>query len=230
MSASLVSRFMLDRSRQVAPQIFDFLRECIVSVQIAPGTVMSRAELQSQFGVSQTPVREALLKLEEEGLVRVYPQHATLVSRINISQARQAHFMRRAVEANIAFSLARNATEILVKELNHANDLVRTAAQAGDLTSFLVADRGFHKIMYQHSDMMMIWGIMRANSGHLDRLRRLNLPKLGVQRIVREHENLISAIEQKKPQQAAEAMQAHLANTLAMLDEVANEYPEFIER
>ncbi|MFX8242954.1 GntR family transcriptional regulator, partial [Acinetobacter baumannii] len=80
----------LDRSRHAAPQVFEHLRELIIGVRLVPGTVLQRAELAAQYGLSQTPIRDALIKLGEEGLVDIFPQHATVVSAINVTQARQA--------------------------------------------------------------------------------------------------------------------------------------------
>ena len=77
----------LDRTRQAAPQVFEWLRGSILSLQLAPGTALSRAELADRFELSQTPVRDALLQLAQEGLVDIFPQHATLVSRIDIASA-----------------------------------------------------------------------------------------------------------------------------------------------
>ena len=79
-----------DRSRQAAPQVFEHLREKIMSMELVPGTVLSRQELQLQFGLSSTPIRDALLKLAEESLVEIFPQHATRVSPIDLDLARQA--------------------------------------------------------------------------------------------------------------------------------------------
>ncbi|WP_051622423.1 GntR family transcriptional regulator [Acidocella facilis] len=221
--------FVFDRTRQAAPQIADFLREQILSLEIAPGTIMSRAELQVQFGVSQTPVRDALLKLEEEGLVTVYPQYATLVSKVNLAQAKQAHFMRRALEADIAGLLASRPTPAMVNDLRKANARVKVEAQAQDLTAFLVADRDFHRLLYLYADMMQIFAVMRAHSGHLDRLRRLNIKNVGTERIIRQHEEMIDAIEAGKPEEANAKLREHLANTLATLEQVAADYPEFVE-
>ena len=74
----------LDRDRQAAPQVFERLRDMIVSLLLPPGSSLSRAALAAQFGVSSTPIRDALMRLEEEGLVDVFPQHATVVSRIDV--------------------------------------------------------------------------------------------------------------------------------------------------
>ncbi|MGI6247569.1 MAG: GntR family transcriptional regulator [Pseudochelatococcus sp.] len=223
-------RFVFDRTRQAAPQIADYLREKILSLELAPGLAMSRADLQKQFGLSQTPVRDALLKLEEEGLVTVFPQYATLVSRVNLRQARQAHFMRRAIEADVVRLLAENRTDALVTDLRKANALVRVEAEAADHAAFLVADRAFHQTMFQHADMMIVWSLVRNSSGHLDRLRRLNLKNVGVDRIVRQHEDVIDAIDKGDPDRAEAALRTHLANTLALLERVVGEFPEYIER
>src|SRR5687767_7668084 len=101
MRSKAPSALRLDRSRQAAPQVFDHLREQILSLELAPGTVLSRAELADAFGLSQTPIRDALIRLAEEGLVDIFPQHATAVSRIDVGSARQAHFLRRAIETEV---------------------------------------------------------------------------------------------------------------------------------
>ena len=102
----VIEKVRLDRSRHAAPQVFEKLREAIVALDLVPGTVLARAELAEQFGISQTPIRDALLKLGEEGLVDIFPQHATVVSRIDISAAKQAHYLRRSIELEVVRTLA----------------------------------------------------------------------------------------------------------------------------
>ena len=96
----------LDRDRQAAPQVFERLRGMIISLELPPGSPLSRAALAGQFGVSSTPIRDALMRLEEEGLVDVFPQYATVVSRVDVRLAQQAHFLRQAVELEIVRMLA----------------------------------------------------------------------------------------------------------------------------
>ncbi|RYD21139.1 MAG: GntR family transcriptional regulator, partial [Spirochaetia bacterium] len=99
----------LDRSRQVALQVHEILRERILNVQLVPGTVLSRASLQLEFGVSQTPVRDALMRLQEESLVDVYPQYATVVAKIDVDHARQAQFLRLSIELEAVRRLTTDA-------------------------------------------------------------------------------------------------------------------------
>src|ERR1700754_4011512 len=110
----------LDRDRQAAPQVFERLRGMIISLDLPPGSPLSRAALAGQFGVSSTPIRDALMRLEEEGLVEVFPQYATVVSRIDVRRAQQAHFLRQALELEIVRMLALQPGQALVDELNAA--------------------------------------------------------------------------------------------------------------
>ena len=101
----------LDRSRHAAPQVLDYLREQIISLTLPPGSILSRQDIAANFGLSQTPVRDALIHLAEEGLVDVFAQHKTVVSRIDIRAAKQAHFLRRSIELEIARVLASTPDE-----------------------------------------------------------------------------------------------------------------------
>lgn len=108
----------LDRDRQAAPQVFERLREMIVSLVLPPGETLSRLKLAKDFGLSSTPIRDALMRLNEEGLVDVFPQHATVVSKIDIDAAQQAHFLRRSLELEIVRMLALEHEPGLIEELN----------------------------------------------------------------------------------------------------------------
>lgn len=219
----------LDRTRQIAPQIVEYLRERILELELAPGASLSRLDLQKQFGLSQTPVRDALMRLEEEGLVTVYPQYATLVSKIDINLARQSHFMRRAVEQEIVFDLASKPNKRLVERLVEANAKLKMLIASDEYGDFLRQDRAFHHILYQEAGLEEIWPVVRRHSGHIDRLRRLNLPNVGKARVVDNHDAIIDGIATGDPAAAREAMKIHLSGTLSMVDSIIERYPDFVQ-
>lgn len=220
----------LDRTRQIAPQIMEHLREKILTLELAPGTPLSRVELQKQFGLSQTPVRDALMRLEEEGLVDVYPQYATLVSKINIPLARQTHFMRRAVEQEAVFTLAeRSDRRQIADRLRTANAKLSALVISEEYAQFLAADRAFHHVIFEEAGLEHIWPIIRRHSGHIDRLRRLNLVNVGTKRVVDTHDLIIQGIQNGNPSEAAQAMKLHLSATLSMIDSIAARHPDYIE-
>lgn len=219
----------LDRTRQIAPQIVEYLREKILELELAPGTPLSRLELQKQFGLSQTPVRDALMRLEEEGLVTVYPQYATLVSKIDINLARQSHFMRRAVEQEIVYELASKPDRRFIDRLVNANAQLKTLVSSGEYGDFLRHDRAFHYILYEEAGLMDVWPVVRRHSGHIDRLRRLNLPNVGKGRVVDNHDAIIDGLAAGDPERAEQAMKLHLSGTLSMVASIVERYPDFVQ-
>lgn len=219
----------LDRTRQISPQIVEYLRERILALELAPGTPLSRLELQKQFGLSQTPVRDALMRLEEEGLVTVYPQYATLVSKINIDLARQSHFLRRAVEQEIVFQLASKSNRRLIERLTEANSRLKLLIESDEYGEFLRYDRDFHYILYEEAGLEDIWPVVRRHSGHIDRLRRLNLPNVGKKRVVDNHDLIIEGLAAGDSGRAEEAMRTHLSGTLSMVDSIAERYPDYVQ-
>jgi DNA-binding GntR family transcriptional regulator len=226
---SALPKIRLDRTRLAAPQVLEKLRDAILSLDLVPGTVLARQELADQFGVSQTPVREALLRLSEEGLVDVFPQHATLVSRIDIAAARQAHFLRRSIELELVHQLALEAPAGLVEQMKAtiAQQAALSAAQRyGD---FVGADRAFHRLMYEAGGVPDLWELVGRVSGHVDRLRRLHLPTAGkTEAILRDHRAIVRGIEGKNPAAAESALRKHLSGTLSAVDEICRQYPDYV--
>ena len=218
----------LDRSRHAAPQVFEILRDRIISLELKPGTMLSRVELQNQFGVSSTPIRDALLRLQEEGLVDIYPQHATVVSPIDLGLARQAQFLRRSIEQEIARTLAQARDDGLVRRLRAIIEEQKRFARMKDLDRMTAADEQFHRAMYEAAGIPDLWNLVRRNSGHIDRLRRLHLPVEGkAKQIVQDHLDLVEAIATGDPDLAQQRVREHLSKSLAFSTEMRARFPEF---
>lgn len=219
----------LDRSRQAAPQVFEVLRERIVALELAPGTVLSRAELAEQFGLSQTPIRDALIRLGEEGLVDIFPQHATVVSRIDVPAAVQSHFLRRAIECEVVRTLAEKADAALLARLRAQVDVQAALAGADSHLQFIEADRTFHRLMVEAAGVPELYELVRSRSGHVDRLRRLHLYSAGKMRaILREHRRIVEAIGSGDAAAAQDAVREHLSGTLAKVDEIRRSHPDYL--
>ena len=135
-------RMRLDRRQPVANQIFDHLRQEIVSLRLAPGTILSRPALAESFGVSQTPIRDALLRLEQEALVTVHPQSSTMVAPIDVDQAHEAQFLRISLECEVSRTIALDPAahdlatpERLLEEMHTAWERDRTSRPSSPATS-----------------------------------------------------------------------------------------------
>jgi DNA-binding GntR family transcriptional regulator len=219
-----------DRSQQAAPQVFDQLRDLILSLKLAPGTALSRAKLQEQFELSSTPIRDALMRLDDEGLVEVFPQSGTIVSLINVPLARQAQFLRRSIEQEVVRVHAEVPDSDLIGKLRDVIDEQSRRAKTKDLERFHEADLAFHKLLYDSAGVPDLWALVRKRSGHIDRIRRLHLPIGGkAGQIVRDHSAIVNAIASGKPDDAQSKMRDHLSRSLAFSDELRARFPGYFK-
>lgn len=223
------ARLSRDPSRHAAPQVFDYLRERIIALEMPPGTLISRAELQELFGFSSTPVRDALLKLQEEQLVEIFPQHATVVSPIDLELAQQAHFLRRSIELEAVRAVAMGEDRAGVAARMEA--VIDTQAERlarGDLPGFDAGDRDFHRVLFDATGIHSLWLMSRRYSGHIDRIRRLHLPMPGkAERVLREHRAIAAGVAAGDGAEAQAALRAHLSNSLANAPDLVARWPAY---
>lgn len=223
----------LDRTRQSAAQVFECLRQAIIQVQLVPGTLLQRAELAGHFGLSQTPIRDALQLLGAEGLVDIFPQHATVVSCIDLSAAQEAHFLRQAVEIELLHKVCE------LPEPQHATLMQRLALHLStqeaalahaDLSAMAQADQAFHREMYEAAGVSALWTLVRKQSGHVDRLRHLHLPAQGkAQAVITDHKAIFDALRQQDGTTAEQALRRHLAGTLSFVAGIQQRHPNWIK-
>lgn len=226
-----VQNSVLDRTRQVAHQIHEILRDRILSVELTPGTILSRASLQMEFGVSQTPVRDALMRLEEEALVEVYPQYATVVARIDIDHARQAQFLRLSIELEAVRRLTTECPAKIAADLEELLARQRQVASPQTYDLFDALDKDFHRRIYERANILNLWSTVRRQSVHLDRLRRLNLPMPGkMQTVLEDHQEIINAIRSGRADTAEIALRKHLSGTLSIIDLISDQFPDYVRK
>lgn len=209
-------------------QIYNDLRGRIVELSLPPGTVISKKQLAEEFGVSQTPVREALILLEEEGLVDIFPQSRTAVSFIDVQSAREAHFLRRSVEVEIARGLSAGISGEQIAELRGLVERQASDLRRGDFSAFTLSDNRFHQRLYEMAGVGGLWSLIHARRAHLDRLRHLHLPAKGkATSIMREHRAIIDAIAGHDPDAAEQAVREHLKGTVSATGDMRAHFPEY---
>lgn len=204
------------------------LRDAILTLVLPPGAVLSRAALAEQLGLSQTPVREALMRLQEEDLVEVVPSASTRVSRIDLNNARQAQFLRRAIEVEMVRKLAGKPPAGLAEDLEAHLSRQRALAREADHPALSAADDAFHAALYRAAGIEALWDLVLSRSGHLGRLRRLHLPSPGkAEAIVAQHSALAEAILSGEVAAAEEHLRRHFSGTFALLPEIRRAYPDY---
>jgi len=218
------------RAATAASRIYSDLRTELVSLQRRPGEVVSEAQIALSYGVSRTPVREAILKLSDEGLLEIFPQSGIFVSRIPLAALPEAIIIRKALESTTAQMAAERATASQILNLHSILERQREANAAKDRDAFHRADEKFHATVAEVAGYPGIWTLIQQVKVHVDRYRRLTLPQQGrIPRVIVEHEAILDAIEAHDPVAARSAMEFHLERLLADISATQCINPEFFD-
>lgn len=210
-------------------RVYEDLRQRILSLELPPGTNLLRAELAAQYQVSQTPIREAMQRLEQDRLVQIFPQSRTLVTRIDIPQIYEGHFLRTALETEVVRRLARMRAEDTVAR---AKVIVRMQEVIGEdrlqLQLFQRLDELFHQTLFEGLGQDSLHRLVRSRSGHLDRVRRLRAPSgEKIRRIIDGHLVILDGIEKGDEPAAVAAIHEHLSKTVSHVEELRSEFEDY---
>lgn len=216
---------------QTSEYIYGELRNDIVGTRRAPEQPINEKEIAERYGVSRTPVREALLRLSAEGLVVIRPQSGTFVARIPYAALPEAILIRRALENLTVRHAAQNADRAKVSRLEEVIERQIVLEQGQDYDQFLAADEELHELIAEVAGYPGVWRLVEQVKVQVDRYRRLTLPVPGrLGRVVREHAAIVAGIAVGDPDRAAAAMDAHLDGLSSSLSDVSNLNPQFFDR
>lgn len=216
-------------ARTLSMRIGAWLRGQILDVRQPPGAAIVEAAIAQRFRASRTPVREALLRLADEGLVDILPQRGTFVARLALPRIAEALFVRQAVECAVLERLAARADHAaLARSLGAIVDAHAAAVDAGDDAAGFAADERFHRALVEASGLPGVWDVVaRAREMH-QRIRAIAVPELGSARAaVAGHRAVVRALRSGRADAARAAMARHLARNQALAREIARRHPDY---
>lgn len=195
-------------------QVYDVLKKRIIFRQIGSDEKINEEELAKSLGVSRTPIRETLLRLEHEGIVKIIPRRGAFV----VSQRKEKVIdllqVREVLEGLVARLATENMTQELIDRLKDSLERVSSAANDEDrLLKYTPADVEFHALLLEACDNELLRNMMGSVNAHLQmvRLRTVALPGRPEQ-TVREHYEITAAIEKKDSVLAETLMREHVAS------------------
>lgn len=208
--------------------VYSDIRDRIINLGFEPGTPIAKNILAERFRVSPTPIREALLKLSEEDLVKIIPQSGTAVSLINIQHAREAHFLRLSVEVEVVRVLCDEIDKSGLAKLNTWIERQVTELNAGNQIEFKRADDSFHNEMFRIAGVEGLAQLLSRRRGHYDRIRGLYLLQQERRKIVIvEHRKVFAALSKRDAPAAEAAVRMHLGKSLAIIDQIQDRFPDY---
>ena len=219
--------------RQAGSWVYDELRRKIENLDYDPGQELQLVRLSQELGVSRSPVRDALLRLERDRLVDIFPQKGTRVSYLDRETIMQERFLRTAIELRVFDEfLDREYDEkgllILVTKLRSCLLQQKTALLTGDVVAFLTSDIEFHTVFYDEVGYERILKVIQAHTGNEHRARLLNMKvATSMEGVYEEHEAMVDAIEKGDRKNARALLAGHFGKLGDELDHLAVVYPEF---
>ena len=225
-----VRRSRRSRAATASSQIHAELRAELVSLHRLPGETISEADIALAYGVSRTPVREAILRLSDEGLVDIFPQSGIFVARIPLAALPEAIIIRKALEETTARIAAEKATASQSLKLRSILERQREADAANDRDGFHQADELFHATIAEVAGYPGIWTLIQQVKVDVDRFRRLTLPQTGrMTQVIAEHAAILAALEARDPATATIAMAKHLERLLGDISATQTINPEYFD-
>ncbi|WP_342240619.1 GntR family transcriptional regulator [Inquilinus sp. OTU3971] len=214
----------------IGRQVYEGLRQAIITGLLPPGTALSEKDGSEMFGVSRQPVREAFIKLVEAGLLQVLPQRGTRVRKISRRQVEQGRFIREAVEAAVVRLAAESIDAAGLQRLDRSLAAQHDAARRHDHAGFLALDEGFHRLIIEVIDCLPAWSTIENMKAQMDRVRYLSLPDVSpLEMLIAQHEEIVAGLRAHDPDAAEAAMRRHLREILSSLGPIAERRPELFE-
>lgn len=216
-------------NRTVSNQVYDTIRENIINLSLIPGTAMSEKELADKLAVSRTPVREAFIRLAREGLVNIFPQKGTYVSKISISRAKQERFLRESLEKSVLEVFMESHSENALNSLTELLDKQKEALENEDYYDFMYYDDLFHSVFYEETDNVLCNKIVSDQTVDYHRMRYLSvIMRGGVAALnTNQHLELYNYIKEKDIESAQKLLTLHLRKLFKELEIMQDNYPEY---
>ncbi|WP_455270940.1 GntR family transcriptional regulator [Rhizobium herbae] len=208
--------------------IYERLHSAITSLQMPPGMPLQEKKIAEEFGVSRTPVREALLRLAEAGLVDIFPQSGTFVSLVPVSAIPEAVVIRKSLEGTTVETASAIATPADIAKLDAIIARQRVHAAHNETSLFHEQDEAFHETIAGIAGYPGIWAILKTVKIQIDRARRLTLPALGrMENVIEEHVTIRNAIAAHDAEGARTAMMHHLSAVIPDVAELRIMHPDY---
>lgn len=202
----------LDNYKPLRELVFETLREAIIQGRLRPGERLMEVQLAEEMGVSRTPVREAIRKLELEGFVVMVPRKGAYVAGISIKDIADVFEVRAALEALAAGLAAERITEEELEELERL--LVQAQeASARDLQTLVEVDTRFHELIYRASRNQKLIQIITNLADQIQRFRLTSLSRPGRYKdTLEEHKKIVEAISERNVELAQALAREHIEN------------------
>lgn len=209
---------------------YNKIREDIMNMMLEPGTDVSVQKLSERYGVSRTPVREAVVRLQQSGLVEIYPQRKTVVSKIDLKRVNEELFIRTSLESAVVDEFIRKCSELVADTMQELVNKQRKYMEKEHYRDFYAKDNRFHQLIFETAGQELAWYTVENIASHYNRIRLLYGKMKGAEKIVIDnHEKMVTAARQRNVDVMRKVVVDHSNNMLEQLKSMTKQYPHFFQ-
>ncbi len=215
-------------------QTYERIRSDIMTFSLKPGETVSAAKLAERYDVSRTPVREALVRLHDDGMVDIYPKSKSMVSKINVRLAQQEWFIRKTLELGMVDSFFDKVTQKdieLMKDFYHKQVQITLQERTHESScEYLRLDNEFHKVTYRVAGEQLAANVISNTMSHYSRMRlMIDLESVNQDRTVSDHRELIELAEAGDREGYRKCLSRHMGYIIQDIENVRQQYPGLLE-
>lgn len=220
------------QNNNLTSQAYQAIMKKIVNAEFVPGQKISEKKIEQAIGIGRTPVREALLQLRQENLIKVIPQSGTYVSKINMKDVLDARFVRSSVEKQVMINAA--ATNLTDQQLHHFKQIIDDQKQLvanKQFPKFLSSDDLFHQYFYIITGHAKVWEWLSKINIPFNRFRflRLKVADLSNEDLINQHVEIFNAVKSKDINEVERLTANHMHLMLTEEQSLIQTFPNYFE-
>lgn len=204
----------MDSYRPLRDIVFETLREAILEGKLKPGERVMEVQLAEQLGVSRTPVREAIRKLELEGLLVMVPRKGAYVADVSLDDVINVLEVRASLEGLAASLGAKRRTDEDIEKLEEKAEELLQCVKSRDTKGMIKSDADFHDILLNTSKNSKLTSIVEGLRDQVHRFRVIYFTEYeeNAKKLIDEHEEILKSLKERDESQAQKSAEAHIYN------------------
>lgn len=201
-----------------------------MNMVLEPGMDVSVQKLSERYGVSRTPVREAIVRLQQLGLVEVYPKRKTVVSEIDLQRVYEEGFIRMSLESAVVDDFITHCSGLVIDTMQELIKKQKKYISKENFKEFYAIDNRFHKLIFETAKKTLAWLTIEEVTSHYNRVRLLQGKRIGVEAIgIDNHEQMVEAARKGDADALRRIMLEHSNHHLAQVKSMFEQYPQFFK-
>jgi len=199
------------RPRFMGDTAYDILKEAIIKGTLAQGQKLIETQLSTQMNVSRVPVREAMKKLEQDGLVEKTDKRGFVVKIISKEEIDETFGIRAILESYAALLATERVDDGLIRKLDESIETYKQVLTTGDTEKLMQLNTQFHEMIYKASGSQKLYGLINNFRDFIYRYRRMLLNSLDFAMLsLRDHEEMVMAMRKKDKERVEHLVKKHI--------------------